>query len=403
MRCPPFVRFLRFGYFACVLLFFGTLQGATAQGIPPGLPKIAELRTISYEKTAPPNLSAFPSYQDLANTIRLAEAYARGNQLLPTFHEPILTRGAVGMSVFRNVSPSVVLVVVGAIQKGQFEPAGLGAGVILNSSGDVLTNWHVVNGATRGVIFLKPQVGTEIENSTAYGVQLIVQDEVSDLALIRILKPPSDLRPVAVGNISSIQVAEDIHVIGHPKGNLWSYTTGVVSQMRNGYEWSYSDGSKHQANVLQLQTAINPGNSGGPVVDDQGKLLGLIAMGEEGQNLDYAIAADAIQQFLVNATTMRTRGGTSEPKGPSAEYMSGRLGDGRTVLKLMFPALVEFIIADGNGKTVALSAETSDGIELSAWEPNSFLGFKEWAIRLENGAGVRATGTGLVPDRFRNN
>jgi S1-C subfamily serine protease len=403
MRYPPLVRFFVFSYFACVLLFFGILQDATAQGMPPGLPKITDLKAGSYSKTAQPDLSAVPSYQDLVNTIKLAEAYSRGNQLLPTFHEPILTRGAVGMAVFRNVSPSVVLVVVGDIQKGQFEPAGLGAGVILNPSGDVLTNWHVVNGATNGVIFLKPQGSADIANSTAYGVKLIAQDEVADLALIRILKPPPDLRPVAVGNISSIQVAEDIHVIGHPKGNLWSYTTGVVSQMRNGYEWSYSDGSKHQANVLQLQTAINPGNSGGPVVDDQGKLLGLIAMGEEGQNLDYAIADDAIQQFLVNAATARTRGGASESKPPSAEYMTGRLGDGRAVLKIMYPALVEFIIADGNGKTFALIAETSDGIELTAWGPNSFSGFKEWAIKLQNDVGVRATGTGPVPDQFRNN
>jgi S1-C subfamily serine protease len=403
MRQLPFVRFLGFGYLAYILLYFGPLQSATAQGMTPDLPKIADLKTISYSQTAQPDLSAVPSYQDLVNTIKLAEAYARGNQLLPTFHEPILTRGAVGMTVFRNVSPSVVLVLVGDIKKGEFEPEGLGAGVILNSSGDVLTNWHVVNGATSGVLFLKPQGSADIASSTAYGVQLIDQDEVADLALIRILKPPPDLRPVAIGTISSIQVAEDIHVIGHPKGNLWSYTTGVVSQIRNAYEWSYSDGSKHQANVLQLQTAINPGNSGGPVVDDQGKLLGLIAMAEEGQNLNYAIENDVIQQFLLNANKARTRGGTSEPKPPGAEYMSGQLGDGRTAVKVVFPNLVEFLISRGNEKMIGLEAETTDGTELTAWEPNSFSGFKEWAIKLPSGARVRARGTGPTPDRFGTN
>jgi S1-C subfamily serine protease len=371
--------------------------------MPPGLPKIADLRAISYSKSAQPDLSTSPSYQDLVNTIKSAEAYARGIQLLPTFHEPILTRGALGISIFRNVSPSVVLVVVGDLKKGEFEPAGLGTGVILNASGDVLTNWHVINGAPQGVIFLKPLGNADIANSTAYGIQIIDQDELSDLALIRILKPPADLRPVAVGNISLIQVAEDIHVIGHPNGNLWSYTTGVVSQIRNGYEWSYSDKSKHQANVLQLQTAISPGNSGGPVVDDQGKLLGLIAMSEEGQNLNYAVAVDAIQQFLVKSASSRTRGGTSDPKSQDAEYMSGQLGDGRMVVKIVFPTLVEFLISDENGKMFALAAETSDGTELSAWEPNSFSGFKEWAIKLRSGAAVRARGIGPTPDRFNAN
>lgn len=98
-----------------------------------------------------------------------------------------------------------------------------------------------------------------------------------------------------------MQVAEDIHVIGHPEGNPWSYSTGVVSQIRDGYEWTYTDGSKHQAKVLQLQTAISPRNSGGPVLDDQGRLLGLIAMSQEGQNLDYAVAADVIQSFVSKA------------------------------------------------------------------------------------------------------
>ena len=382
-----------------VLFLVGIGNALAAQKEPNDLPKLSELRTLSYQKLIQlSNASSLPSYQDLVNTVELAESYSRGNQLLPSFHEPILTRGAVGMAVFRNVSPSVVLVVVGGLKKGEFEPEGLGTGVILNASGDVLTNWHVINGATKGVIFLKPFGNADIADSPAYGVQLIAQDELSDLALIRILKPPSDLRPVGVGNISSIQSAEDIHVIGHPNGNLWSYTTGVVSQIRNNYEWSYSDKSKHQANVLQLQTAISPGNSGGPVLDDQGKLLGLIAMSEKGQNLNYAVAVDAIQRFLANATTARTRGGTSEPKSPSAEYMSGRFGDGRTVFKVTFPNLVEYLISDGNGKMYEFEAELSDGTELSAWEPNSFSGFKEWAIKLPSGAGAcRARGTSPVP------
>jgi S1-C subfamily serine protease len=143
MRIPQFNCFMRFAYFACIFLFFGPRQDANAQAMPPELPKIADLKTISYEKADQSSLSTAPSYQDLVDTIRLAEAYARGSQLLPTFHEPILTRGATGIAVFQKVSPSVVLVVTGDIKNKQFEPSGLGAGVILNSTGEILTNWHV--------------------------------------------------------------------------------------------------------------------------------------------------------------------------------------------------------------------------------------------------------------------
>jgi len=133
-------------------------------------------------------------------------------------------------------------------------------------------------GYSGAVIFFKPQGRADIDNSDAYVARVIAQSEVS-----RSGSAPTD--KISLGSYADldrnyliIQVAEDIHVIGHPNGNLWSYSAGVVSQIRDGYNWTYSDGSKHEAKVLQLQTAINPGNSGGPVLDDQGKLLGLIAM-----------------------------------------------------------------------------------------------------------------------------
>ncbi len=383
------------GFFAFVLMILSGSQTAEAQGAQNGLPQITELKAISFQKTNALNVTSL-SYQDLANTIRLAEDYTRGNQALSGYHEPVLTRGATGVAVFRNVSPSVVLIVVG----NDKDVTGLGAGVILNQSGNILTNWHVITGTTSGIAFLKPQGSADVANSTAYGLRLIAQDETLDLALLQIVKPPTDLHPVAMGNISLVQIAQDIHVIGHPEGNLWSYSTGVVSQIRDNYEWSYTDGSKHKSKVLQLQTAINPGNSGGPVVDDQGRLLGLVAMSQEGQNLDYAVAADVIQGFLQTAVSSRARGGASEGSGQHAEYSSGRLQDGRPVLKAVYPDFTEYVVTDQNGKAVELALETSAGVRLVGSEPNSFSGFKEWLITLPNGASVRAQGNGAIPDHF---
>jgi S1-C subfamily serine protease len=250
------------------------------------------------------------------------------------------------------------------------------------------------------VIFFKPQGRADIDNSDAYLARVIAQNKVSDLALLHLTKSPPALAPISVGAISSVQVAEDIHVIGHPNGNLWSYSTGVVSQIRDGYNWTYSDGSKHEAKVLQLQTAINPGNSGGPVLDDQGKLLGLIAMSEEGQNLDYAVAADVIQSFILSSASRRTRGGDGAVKAQDATYHSAHLTDGRTVLKVVFSNLVEYVVTDTTGKAVTLAAETSDGVNVLAWDTNSFGGFKEWSISLPTRPVVHARGNAAVPDQF---
>jgi S1-C subfamily serine protease len=247
-----------------------------------------------------PNISSVGQYQDLAKSIKLTETYLRVARKAPKYQEPILTRGASGIAVFRNASPAVVLIVVGQIKNDQFDPTGIGSGVVINSTGDILTNWHVINGHAAAVIFFKPQGNADLDNSRAYVANLVSQSEIVDLALLHLTETPPSRVSIPIGYMSSVQVAEDVHVIGHPEGNPWSYSTGVVSQVRDGYAWTYVDGSKHQAKVLQLQTAISPGNSGGPVLDDQGRLLGLIAMSQEGQNLDYAVAADVIQGFLAN-------------------------------------------------------------------------------------------------------
>jgi S1-C subfamily serine protease len=242
---------------------------------------------------------ALSQYQDAAKTITLAQAYSRLAHVSPAYQEPILTRGASGISVFRNASPAVVIIFVGDVKNDQFDPSGMGTGVVINASGDILTNWHVIEGYSAAVIFFKPMASADIANSKVDVASVVAQSEVADLALLRLSKASPSIASIPIGSISSVQVGEDIHVIGHPIGNPWSYSTGVVSQIRDGYAWTYEDGSKHQARVLQLQTAISPGNSGGPVLDDQGRLLGLIAMSSQGgQNLDYAVAADVIQNFL---------------------------------------------------------------------------------------------------------
>jgi S1-C subfamily serine protease len=384
-----------------VLFAVGSGPCAVAQKEPTESPNLSELRALSYQKmTQLTSASSLPSFQDVADTIRMAAGYSRGIQLLPNYREPILTRGNTGVSVFRNASPSVVLVVVGDVKNKQFDPTVFGAGVVIDSSGDILTNWHVITGYSAAVIFFKPQGKADIEDSNAYVARVIAQNEVSDLALLHLAKSPSALLPISIGNISLVQVAEDIHVIGHPNGNLWSYSTGVVSQIRDGYNWTYSDGSKHEAKVLQLQTAINPGNSGGPVLDDQGKLLGLIAMSEAGQNLDYAVAADVIQSFILSTASIRTRGAGGGESSQESAYFSGHLVDGRTVFKVVSSNLVEYVVTDATGKTYELAAETPDGVNVVAWDPNSFGGFKEWSIALPNRPVIRARGNAAAPDQF---
>ena len=254
----------------------------------------------------------------------------------------------------------------------------------------MLTNWHVIQGYSDAAIFLKPSAGADLDNAECRVARVIYQDSGTDLALLRIIDPPSSLRSISVGDIGQIQVAEDIHIIGHPHGNLWSYNSGVVSQIRDSYSWTYEDGSKHLAKVLQLQTAINPGNSGGPVVDDSGRILGLVAMSEEGQNLDYAIAADVIKHFLITGMQVTTRGADKSVSlsKPPQHLFTGRVGDSLLVSKAVFSDMVLYSI---DGKDSGLVAKFNDGTVVRAWNANAIHEFRSWSAKLPNGKELVAT------------
>jgi S1-C subfamily serine protease len=350
------------------------------------LPSIAELEKIAFTIERAP-LEALPPYADVSSTKALFVAYGEEAKGVAKYRDPVLTRGALGEAIFRKVSPSVVAIVVGKMDKdNKFDPEGLGTGAIVDARGYVITNWHVVNGYRGALVFLKPSGNPGLENAEAFGAKVIYQDSTIDLALLRMIEPPKSLPALQMGEIGQVQIAEDIHVIGHPHGNYWSYSSGVVSQIRDGYTWTYSDGSKHEAKVLQLQTAINPGNSGGPVMDDSGNILGLVAMSEEGQNLNYAIAADVLKRFLSTGMQMNPRGAQgSVSSPPPQQLLSGKLSDTQLVSKAVYNDAVLYIIRAHDGASVGVAAKFTDGTVLYGLDPDSDGNFRSWSADLPDG------------------
>ena len=371
---------------------------ADGQEAAVGIPSFQSVKQLHYSKLENGSQADAVGYPELQELINACKAYSKGIGALPRFHEPILTRSDTGIAVFRKVSPSVVMVLTANFKDDKVTESGLGTGVIIDPAGYVLTNWHVINGFESGIVFLKPVYGTEPDKNSAYGIKLIAESEQADLALLKIVKPPASLIPVKLGDISSVQVAEDIHVIGHPHGQLWSYSTGVVSQVRDNYDWEYSDGSKHFAKVLQLQTAINPGNSGGPVLDNNASMLGLIAMSQQGQNLDYAVAIDVIRGFVNNSLAARTRGTAPRSSTETGTRYVASTKDGLSVVKTVYSNLVAYTVRDSKGGLIELFAETSEGAILTGTKPNAFGGFSEWTFKPESGKTVSVKSSGIGPD-----
>lgn len=199
------------------------------------------------------------------------------------------SRGVGGVQVYKEVSPAVVLV-------GTDE--SMGSGSVFNKQGNVLTNWHVINGYDRVVVFFKPQKGAGLKKENAYTAKVIKVDEITDLALLKIEHPPDKLPVINLGLMDDVEVAQEVHAIGHPEGEIWTYTKGIISQIRPDYEWSYTDKIKHKSKVIQTQTPINPGNSGGPLLNDKAELIGINSFAKKGEGLNFAVSVDVIKEFM---------------------------------------------------------------------------------------------------------
>jgi len=163
---------------------------------------------------------------------------------------------------------------------------------------------------------------------------VIKVNEEKDLALVRVDSLPSHVRPIPLKLDSPPTIGEDAHAVGHPRGEVWSYTRGYVSQYRVKYGWNTGvDDPSHKADVIQTQTPINPGNSGGPLVNSEGELIGLNSFGDpKSPGLNFAVAITSIQNFLKQEGSSRlekkvkTSSCSKDPIGQKRESTNFGLG-----------------------------------------------------------------------------
>jgi S1-C subfamily serine protease len=201
-----------------------------------------------------------------------------------------------GRSVYQSVLPSVVKVLTND---------GHGTGIVIspNNNGMIITNDHVTKGyETVGVVFANDKNSDEVSIGT-----VVKFDEISDLALIILNKKRNDIVPIAIAE-NRIEVGDDVHAIGHPIGEDWTYTRGYVSQKRESYTWQTDATSHHSADVIQTQTPINPGNSGGPLVNNEGELIGINSFGaSEYQGINFSIALSTFYKFLASDNSVERK------------------------------------------------------------------------------------------------
>jgi S1-C subfamily serine protease len=280
--------FLSAGLFAFCAAFF--LAPVTAQPVDDGsIAGILGQRGI-------PGASA-PQFNGLANDDLRGALPAISKFANRSFGGAgLATRGAKEAQIYKDVAPSVVLILV---------KNGLGTGTLINDKGEILTNWHVVRDVKEVGVVFKPADGSKPSEKDIIRGKVIRYDAVADLALVKV-DPPAGRTPVKLGSTTDLTIGLDVFAIGHPDGDDWTYTKGIISQVRPDYEWTYRDKTKHKGDLIQTQTPINPGNSGGPLLSDSGALVGVNSFGNDGEGLNFAVSISEVNRFLARSGNRET-------------------------------------------------------------------------------------------------
>jgi S1-C subfamily serine protease len=234
--------------------------------------------------------------------------FSRGAKAIANTKAEPLPQGSGGAQIYQSYSRAVVLVIT---------KDSIGSGVLIDSTGKIVTNWHVTGSNQDVRVVFKPATeGQSLSKNDLFQAQVLKVDQVADLALIHVARIPAGIKPLPMGNISDVMVGADVHAIGHPTGQAWTYTKGVVSQVRQAHNWSTSGSLiQHRANVIQTQTPINPGSSGGPLISDTGQLVGINTMFHAGgQGINFAVSVDEVRRFLGSAGNRYASGSNERPQ-----------------------------------------------------------------------------------------
>jgi S1-C subfamily serine protease len=174
------------------------------------------------------------------------------------------------IALFRNTSPSVAYITTLALRRDVFSlnlfeiPQGTGSGFVWDQEGHILTNFHVIQGASGAKVTLA--------DGSPWDARLVGVAPDQDLALLMINAPASRLQPIPIGTSADLQMGQKVFAIGNPFGLDQTLTTGIVSALDRELP---TESGRTIAGVIQTDAAINPGNSGGPLLDSAGRLIGV--------------------------------------------------------------------------------------------------------------------------------
>ncbi len=228
----------------------------------------------------------------ILGTIYLGDRFIRDVFLTADTPRAVTPRGSLADSersavkLFENVSPSVVY-----IFSRNGRGSGAGSGFVWDRAGHVVTNHHVVEGAS--------QVAVRMDDGEAVAAKVIGVAEDYDLAVVRLGEVRATMRPIPVGTSTDLKVGQSVFAIGNPFGLSRTLTTGIISALDRRLPTS---SNREVRGVIQTDAAINPGNSGGPLLDSAGRLIGvntaIISDTGASAGIGFAVPVDIVNRIV---------------------------------------------------------------------------------------------------------
>jgi putative serine protease PepD len=223
----------------------------------------------------------------------------------------LVSDGGTAKQVYDGAKDAVAFIAAASAQ-GQ----GTGSGFVVSSDGLIVTNAHVVDGASEVAV----KIGTDGEQLPA---EIVGLDASQDLALLDV--DADDLPTLELGDSDGVEVGDTTYAIGNPYGLDHTFTSGIVSALDR--QLQAPDGATISG-AIQTDAAINPGNSGGPLLDEDGKVIGVnsqIATGGNAQGgnvgIGFAIPAETVSQFVEQARSGELEQEQQQPVDPYGQQV----------------------------------------------------------------------------------
>ncbi len=206
-------------------------------------------------------------------------------------------------AIYESEAPGVVTVIslfeAGGLESLDSGGGGVGSGFVLNGEGEIATNAHVVTTGEGSAARPAREVYVEFADGNQVEAKILGSDPNADIALLKIDPEGLRLRPLPLGESASVEVGEPVAAIGSPFGERQSLSVGVVSAIDRSIE---SLTSFNISGAIQTDAAINPGNSGGPLVDADGKVIGvnqqIKSTSGGGEGVGFAVPVDVIARSV---------------------------------------------------------------------------------------------------------